>query len=183
MLHRTFAPFATLALLALTLGTAGCSNGSSPTEPAISNLDSSSAAVSSTGDKRHGADDPAGDDRGGQAGRGADDPAGDDHGGRRGRGADDPAGDRRGGRQQRPARGAEFSGVVSSVNGQTLSLASGARVVVNGQTQWNARGDLTSLDQVAAAVAAGRRTRVEGRGTRQADGSFLAQSIKAETGR
>jgi len=167
MIHRTFAPFAILALLALTLGTTGCSNGSSPTEPAFSNLDSSAAAVSSTGDKRHGADDPAGDDRGGQAGRGA----------------DDPAGDRRGGRQQRPARGAEFSGVVSSVNGQTLSLASGVRVVVSGQTQWNARGDLKSLDQVAAAVTAGRRTRVEGRGARQADGSFVAQSIKAETGR
>jgi hypothetical protein len=166
MIHRTFAPLATLALLALTLVTTGCSNGSSPTEPAVSNLDSSTAAVSSTGDKRHGADDPAGDDRGGQAGRGADDPAGDRNGGR-----------------QRPARGAEFSGVVSSVNGQTLNLAGGVRIVVNGQTQWNARGDLKSLDQVAAAVAAGRRTRVEGRGTRQADGTLVAQTIKAETGR
>jgi len=167
MIHRAFAPLATLVLLGLTLGTTGCSNGSSPTEPAFSNLDSSAAAVSSTGDKKHGADDPAGDDRGGQAGRGA----------------DDPAGDRRGGRQQRPARGAELSGVVSSVDGQTLTLASGLRLVVNGQTQWNARGDLKSLDQVAAAVAAGKRTRVEGRGARQADGSLLAQTIKAETGR
>lgn len=51
---------------------------------------------------RHGADDPAGDDRGG----GNDDPAGDDHGGRHAEaspmqlarhGADDPAGDDRGG--------------------------------------------------------------------------------------
>jgi hypothetical protein len=167
MIHRAFAPFATLVLLGLTLGTTGCSNGSNPTEPAFSNLDSSAAAVSSTGDKKHGADDPAGDDRGGQAGRGA----------------DDPAGDRRGGRQQRPARGAELSGVVSSVDGQTLTLASGLRIVVNGQTQWNARGDLKSLDQVAAAVAAGKRTRVEGRGARQADGTLLAQTIKAETGR
>lgn len=171
MIHRTFAPFATLSLLVLALGTVGCSNGSSPTEPAVSNFDSSSAAVSSTGDKRHGADDPAGDDHGGRrGGRGADDPAGDDNGGRRGG-------------RQRPARGAEFSGVVSSVDGQTLNLASGARVVVNGQTVWNARGDLKSLDQVATAVAAGRRTRVEGRGPRQADGTFVAQSIKAETGR
>ncbi|MEA2599301.1 MAG: hypothetical protein QOF89_293 [Acidobacteriota bacterium] len=182
MIHRTFAPLATLVLLGLTLGTTGCSNGSSPTEPAFSNLDSSTVAVSSTGDKKHGADDPTGDDRGGQAARGADDPAGDDHG-NRGRGADDPAGDRRGGRQQRPARGAEFSGVVSSVSGQTLNLAGGVRVVVNGQTQWNARSDLKSLDQVAAAVAAGKRTRVEGRGARQADGTLVAQSIKAETGR
>lgn len=172
MIHRTFAPLATLSLLVLALGTIGCSNGSSPTEPAVSSFDSSSAAVSSTGDKRHGADDPAGDDRGGRrGGRGADDPAGDDNGGRRG------------GRQRPAPRGAEFSGVVSSVDGQTLNLASGARVVVNGQTQWIARGDLTSLNQVAAAVAAGRRTRVEGRGTRQADGTLVAQTIKAETGR
>jgi len=170
MIHRTFAPLATLALLALTLVSTGCSHGSSPTEPAepaVSNLASSTAEASSLGTKRHGADDPAGDDRGGQAGRGA----------------DDPAGDRRGGGQQRPARGAEFSGVVSAVAGQTLTLASGVRVTVNAQTQWNARGDLKSLDRVAAAVAAGRRTRVEGRGARQADGSLLAQTIKAETGR
>src|SRR4051812_6212511 len=165
MNHRTFAPLALLALLAPAFATTGCSHGSSPTEPAVSDL-SSSTAASSLATKRHGADDPAGDDRGGQAGRGA----------------DDPAGDRRGG-QNRPARGAEFSGVVSSVDGQTLILASGLRVTVNGQTQWNARGDLKSLDRVAAALAAGKRTRIEGRGTRQADGSLLAQTIKAETGR
>ncbi len=40
-------------------------------------------------DRRHGADDPPGDDHGGA--RGADDPPGDDHGGARG--ADDPPGD------------------------------------------------------------------------------------------
>jgi hypothetical protein len=184
MIHRTFAPLATLALLALTLVSTGCSHGSSPTEPAepaVSNLASSTAASSSIGTKRHGADDPAGDDRGGQASPGADDPAGDNHGAQ-GHGADDPAGNRHGG-QQRPARGAEFSGVVSAVDGQTLTLASGVHVTVNAQTQWNARGDLKSLDRVAAAVSAGKRTRVEGRGARQADGSLLAQTIKAETGR
>src|SRR3954471_23184475 len=125
MNHRTFAPLALLALLAPAFAATGCSHGSSPTEPALSDLSSSAAPVSSTAastitTKRHGADDPAGDDRGGQAVRGA----------------DDPAGDRRGG-QNRPARGAEFSGVVSSVDGQTLILASGLRVTVNGQTQWN----------------------------------------------
>jgi len=184
MIHRAFAPLATFALLALSLVATGCSHGSSPTEPAepaVSNLAISSAASSSLGTKRHGADDPAGDDHGGQAGRGADDPAGDNRGGQ-GHGADDPAGNRRGG-QQRPARGAEFSGVVSAVDGQTLTLASGVHVTVNAQTQWNARGDLKSLDRVAAALAAGKRTRVEGRGARQADGSLLAQTIKAETGR
>jgi hypothetical protein len=51
---------------------------------------------------------------------------------------------------------------------------------VNGQTQWNRRGDLFTLQQVAAAVAAGKPTRAEARGTRQADGSLLAQTIKAE---
>jgi hypothetical protein len=184
MIRRIFAPLATLALLALTLVSTGCSHGSSPTEPAepaLSNLASSTSTSSSMGTKRHGADDPAGDDRGGQAGPGADDPAGDNRGGQ-GHGADDPAGNRHGG-QQRPARGVEFSGVVSSVDGQTLTLAGGVHVTVNGQTQWNARGDLKSLDRVAAAVAAGKRTRVEGRGARQADGSLLAQTIKAETGR
>jgi hypothetical protein len=176
MIRKTLAPLATLSLLTLTLAAGGCTKGSSPTEPAFSDLESSSAAVvaSPAGDtKRHGADDPAGDDRGGRnGGRGADDPAGDDRGGRGGRGGN-----------QRPARGAEFNGVVTSVAGGTLTLAGGTRVIVNGQTQWNSRGDLLSLDRVAAALNAGRRTRVEGRGARQADGTLLAQTIKAETGR
>lgn len=47
------------------------------------------------GHARHGADDPAGDDRGGQRATGvSDDPAGDDNGGGRHGGADDPAGHR-----------------------------------------------------------------------------------------
>ena len=174
MTHTRFLPTLTLlSLSVLALGTVGCSNGQSPTEPAFDTpVAAKSLAVS--GDKRHGADDPAGDDRGGRQGRGADDPAGDDHGGRG-----------NGGQQQRPPRaGAEREGAVAAVDAGagTLTLASGQRIAVNGQTQWNRRGDLLSLQQVAAAMAAGKPTRAEARGTLQA-GVLLAQTIKAEVGR
>jgi hypothetical protein len=180
----------TLSLSTLALGAVGCSNGHSPTEPAFDSLDAPIAASSSSSvsvdDKRHGADDPAGDDRGGQRNGGNDDRNGNNrngddngnNGGRRGRG--------RGGNDDntrpnpRPTAGAEFEARVLSVNGNTLNLAGGTRVTVNAQTQWIARGDLLTLAQVARSVSAGRFTRVEGRGTRQADGSFLAQTIKAE---
>ena len=59
-------------------------------------------------------------------------------------------------------------------------LAGGQRIVVNGQTQWDSRGDLFSLQQVAAAVNAGRPTRAEARGTVRADGALVAQTVKAE---
>ena len=72
-----------LSLSTLALGAVGCSQGQSPTEPAFDTpVAAKSLAVSQ--DKRHGADDPAGDDHGGQPAGGADDPAGDDHGGRNG---------------------------------------------------------------------------------------------------
>ena len=58
----------------------------------------------------HGADDPAGDDKGGSAGgHGADDPAGDDHGSG-GHGADDPAGDDKGGKSGKGSKGADDNG-------------------------------------------------------------------------
>ena len=53
---------------------------------------------------------------------------------------------------------------------------------MNGQTQWNRRGDLVSLQQVADSLAAGKPTRAEARGTLRA-GVLLAQTIKAENGR
>jgi hypothetical protein len=169
-----------LSLSTLAFGAVGCSN-QSPTEPASFDAPAakslpSTAAVQDAG-KRHGADDPAGDDRGQRRGRGADDPAGDDHG-RHGRGQGN-----QGNQQQRPPRAnQELEGAVASVDtgAGALVLAGGQRIVVNGQTQWNRRGDLTSLGQVAAAVSAGRPTRVEARGSRQTDGSLLAQTIKAE---
>ncbi|HEX9943016.1 MAG TPA: hypothetical protein VGG03_13440 [Thermoanaerobaculia bacterium] len=170
-----------LSASALALGAAGCSNGQSPTEPSIASLDAPVAAksVSSVSDESRGrgrgrgGNDAAANDRRGR-GRGGDDQAGDDRG-RRGRGNND---DRR---PEEPRVGQEFEATVVAVNGNTLTLAGGVRVVVNGQTQWNTRGDLFSLSQVAGAVAAGVPTRVEGRGVRQADGSILALTIKAET--
>jgi hypothetical protein len=180
-----------LSLSTLIVGAAGCSNGSSPTEPA--SFDAPVAAKSlavSADDKRHGADDPAGDDRGGRQGRGNDDRGGDDRGGRGrgGRGNDGNNGNNggnnngnNGGGQQRPPRaGTEREGAVASVGAGALALAGGQRIVVNGQTQWNSRGDLFSLQQVAAAVNAGKPTRAEARGTLRADGALVAQTIKAE---
>ncbi len=151
-----------LSLSTLIVGAAGCSNSHSPTEPESFDAPVAASSLSVSGDKRHGADDPAGDDRGGRQGRG-------------GRGGNN------GGNQQRPPRvGNEREGTVTSVGAGALVLAGGQRVVVNGQTQWNSRGDLFSLQQVAAAVNAGRPTRAEARGTLRADGALMAQTIKAE---
>jgi len=170
-----------VSVSALAFGAVGCSN-QSPTEPASFDDAPAAKSLSTTAGaeitgKRHGADDPAGDDRGGRQGRGADDPAGDDRGGRRGRGRGQ---DDQGGQQQRPQRGAELEGTVTSVGAGSLVLAGGQTIVVNGQTQWNRRGDLTTLDQVRAALAAGKPTRAEARGTRQANGSLVAQTLKVE---
>lgn len=199
----------TLSLSTLALGAMGCSNGSSPTEPAFDSLEAPVVATSSstdssvTGDKRGGDDDDnsgsgsgggsasgsgrnsSNDDndnnnrrrRGRGNGGGNDDDNGDDRGRRRGgRGGDDN--DRP--REDRPRNGAEFEARVLSVSGNTLNLAGGTRVTVTGATQWSARGDLFNLGQVSAAVAAGRPVRAEGRGIRQADGSFIAQTLKVE---
>ncbi|MFL6237156.1 MAG: hypothetical protein ACJ76N_28765 [Thermoanaerobaculia bacterium] len=159
-----------LTLLSLSTLAFGCSQGQSPTEPAF-DAPVAAKSLATSQDKRHGADDPAGDDRGGQQAGGADDPAGDDHGNRQGRG-----------QQQRPPRaGAEREGAVTAVDAgaATLTLAGGQRITVSSQTQWNRRGDLFTLQQVADAVAAGKPTRAEARGTLQA-GVLLAQTLKAE---
>jgi hypothetical protein len=195
-----------LSLLTLSLGAVGCSNGSSPTEPAFDSLEAPLAATSSStdssvvsdgGDKRGGDDDDdnsgsgsgstrSNDDnddddndnnrrRRGRGNGGNDDDNGDDRGRRRGgRGADDRP------RNDQPRNGAEFEARVLSVSGNTLNLAGGTRVLVNGATQWSARGDLFNLGQVSAAVAANRPVRAEGRGIRQGNGSFVAQTLKVE---
>jgi len=141
-----------LSLSTLALGAAGCSGGQSPTEPAF-DTPAATKSLAVSQDKRHGADDPAGDDHGG-----------------------------RNGRPQHPQRASQAEGSVASADAGSgiLVLVGGQRIAVNGQTQWNARGDLFSLQQVAAAVAAGKPTRAEARGTRQAGGALLAQTIKAE---
>jgi len=84
--------------------------------------------------------------------------------------------------QQPPANRAraEFEGAVTAVQGGTILLAGGQRVAVDGQTVFSPRGDLRSLAALSQAVASNRSPRVEGRGTRQADGAILAASIKAE---
>lgn len=177
-----------LSLSTLLAGATACSNGHSPTEPESFDAPVAAKSLAVADDKRHGADDPAGDDRGGRQGHGADDPAGDDRGGRRGRGNGGNNnggnnGNNNGGNQQRlPRAGSEREGTVASVDAGAgiLTLAGGQRIVVNGQTQWIARGDLFSLQQVAAAVNANRPTRAEARGTLRADGALVAQTIKAE---
>jgi len=194
--HR---PLLLLASIALTTGVLGaCSQGhSSPTEPSLSfDIAESFAADSAAGDdltgdaaaKRHGGDD--GNDNGGSGdddgtadqGRGDNGNGnGDNNNGRRnrgrngrGRGGDDPQ------QPRAPRGGQEFEATVQSVAGSTITLVTGTRVVVNGQTQWSARGDLLTLQALAGAVARNRAPRVEGRGNRQADGSILALTIKAE---
>jgi hypothetical protein len=193
--HRSLVLLAAVALSTATLG--ACSKGS-PTEPTpLVELDSFSAtsesssfgAVLDDGKRRgRGGDDGTADDNGGR-GRGGDDGQADDRGGRRGRGGrghgNDDANDDRRPRQPRQPRqpgqaGLEFEGSVLSVAGQTINLAGGTRVIVDGQTQWIARGDLFTLAQVSRSAASGAPTRVEGRGTRRADGAILALTIKAE---
>lgn len=156
--------------------------------------------------KRHGADDGSADDNGGNRG-GNDDGTASGNSGRGSGGNDDGNNDRqrrnrgrnrgRGGNgqpqptptpgqpqptptPQAPRAGQEFEAAVRSVNGNTITLVTGQRILVNGQTQWNARGDLFSLADISGSLAAGLNPRVEGRGNRQADGSIIALTIKGE---
>jgi hypothetical protein len=179
-----------LAALALSIATLGACSKNSPTEPTLA-FDSAAKSVADSsslagGDKRHGDDDGSADDNGDdRRGRGGDDGTADDNDnnrrnrGRGGRG--DRPNDPNDPQQPRPPRaGQEFEATVASVSGNTITLVTGTRVVVNAQTQWSARGDLRTLAALASAVAGSRNPRVEGRGTRQADGSILATTIKAE---
>ena len=192
-------PLLLLGALALSTAALGACSKGSPTEPTIAFDSAAKAAADSSsvagGDKRHGDDDGSADDNGG--GRGGNDDGTANNDNRRGRGGDDGADDNdnnrrnrgrgRGDRpndpnnpQQPPRGGQEFEATVASVGGNTITLVTGTRVIVNGQTQWSARGDVRTLSALANAVAANRRPRVEGRGARQADGSILAATIKAE---
>ena len=199
--HRRLASLAALPLAAALL--VGCSQGS-PTEPSLEQSALSVAPASSltsvsdeSRGRGRGGDDDRDDDRRGRRGRddrnGNDDRGGrnggDDRGGRNGGGGG--GGDDRGGRNGggggggrnddgQPRTGLEFEGAVVAVNGQTITIAGGTRIVVNGATQWSGRGDLFTLDAVAGSLASGDPTRVEGRGERQANGTLLARTIKAE---
>lgn len=164
---------ALIAATTLPLGTVGCSNGSSPTEPAFSDDQPVLSASASTSGLSSVTEESKGRGRGkGRRGRGGDDRAGDDNGRRGGRGGQDDDNNQRAGQ--------EFEGTVASVGQNSITLTNGTRIVVNGQTQWIARGDLHTLNQVAGSVAANRPTRVEGRGTRQGNGNILALTLKAE---
>lgn len=190
--HRSLYLLAAVALSTAALG--ACSKGS-PTEPTpLAELEPLSAASSIAADDAAGSLTAVAEEskrRGrGRGGNGsADDNGGSGRRGRGGRGNgggnnDDGNNGNDNGNQpggQRPGRaGIEFEDRVAAVNGQTIRLANGTRVVVDGRTQWSSRGDLFTLAQVAGSAASGAPTRVEGRGTRQADGAILALTIKAE---
>lgn len=171
MIRSKLQTLALASLLALPLATTACSPGQSPTEPAFDDTQTSAVSASTvssvTDESRRG--------RGGKDdGTTRNDDKNNNKGNRgRGRGGDDNG-------NKAPRGGQEFEAAVSSVNGNSLTLANGVRIVVNGSTQWSGRGDLFTLDQISGSLAAGRHPRVEGRGTRQADGSILATTIKAE---
>jgi hypothetical protein len=171
MIRMKFQTLALASILTLPLATTACSPGQSPTEPAF---DDETAAVSSvTDESRRG--------RGGKNDDNKDDDKNDDKGRRgRGRRGDDRGNDDRRGGDRAPRGGQEVEGAVASVGASSLTLTNGTRIVVNGSTQWSARGDLFSLSQVAGSLSAGRNPRAEARGTRQSDGALLAATIKAE---
>lgn len=171
MIRIKLSTLALASVLILPIATTACSQGSSPTEPAFDDemLSASASSQSVVTEESKG------------RGRGGDDDRDDDNNNRRrGRGGrGDRDDDNRPGNNQ-PRNGQEFEGAVASVGSSSVTLTSGLRVVVNGSTQWVGRGDLFSLSHVANSLSAGRNPRVEGRGTRQSDGSILANTIKAE---
>jgi hypothetical protein len=197
---RSTYSLALISLLTLPLGAVGCSKDSkSPTEPSsiaapvVSQQAASSSTTSVSDESRNrrrrgrgGNDDRGGNDnRGGRGGN--DDRGGDDNRGGRGGNDDRGGNDNRGGRggnddNNNNRQGQEFEARVTAVDvgAGIITLADGTRVRVNAQTQWIARGDLLSLTELAGSVRAGENPRVEGRGTRQADGTILANTIKAE---
>jgi len=175
MIRTKLSTLALASVLVLPLATAGCSKGSSPTEPAFDDqLASASSLATVTGEsKGGGSGDNSADDNNNnrRRGRGGNGDQNDDKNNnrRRGRGGNGGNDD-----NNRPARnGREFEGAVASVGSDSVTLVGGLRIVVNGGTQWSGRGDLFSLSQVSSSLAAGNNPRVEGRGTRQADGSIL----------
>jgi hypothetical protein len=189
MIRIKLSTLALASVLVLPLATAGCSKGSSPTEPAFDDELASASSLStmteeSKGSGSGGSDDNSADDNDNNRRRrsrgGDDDDRNDDNNNRRrGRGGRGDRGNND--NDNRPARnGREFEGAVASVGSSSVTLVGGLRIEVNGGTQWSGRGDLFSLSEIARSLAAGNDPRVEGRGTRQGDGSILAQTIKAE---
>ena len=76
----------------------------------------------------------------------------------------------------------EFEGLAASVAlaSQSVTLDDGTVVVVNADTAWDPSGNLFSLAEIAAALAAAGVVEVEGEGYYQIGGSILATKIKAK---
>ena len=175
MIRIKLQTLALASILTLPLATTACSPGQSPTEPAF---DDETSAVSASSSTLSSATDESRRGRGGKDDGTTKNDDKNNNKGNRGRGRGGNGGDDNG--NTAPRGGQEFEAAVSSVGSNSLTLANGVRVVVTGTTQWSGRGDLFTLNQVAGSLAAGRHPRVEGRGTRQADGSIVANTIKAE---
>jgi hypothetical protein len=178
MIRIKLQTLALASILTLPLATTACSPGHSPTEPAFDDPVANTSAVSASSSTLSSATDESRRGRGGKDDGTTKNDDKNNNKGNRGRGRGGNGGDDNG--NKAPRGGQEFEAAVSSVGSGSLTLANGVRVVVNGTTQWSSRGDLFTLDQISGSLAAGRHPRVEGRGTRQADGSILATTIKAE---
>ena len=77
----------------------------------------------------------------------------------------------------------EVDGIVTGVDSsaQSISLASGDRVVVDFNTRWDPLGDLVTINQLESAFKSGQTVRVEADGKVIDAGTVLAETIKAET--
>lgn len=80
-----------------------------------------------------------------------------------------------------PGGDTQFAGVVGTVDrgGRRMSLTNGVTVAVDNSSRFDATGDLFTFEAVASAVEQGQRIRVDGDGVFRADGSVLAERIRA----
>ncbi len=176
----TLAPALLLSLVTFTA--VGCSkSAASPTEPSFLSDDvSATSANLVTGESRAQETSAAPQQAAGNAlssNREAE--PGDDRGGRNG-GGRNGGGRNGGGRDDGNRTGTEFEAAVASINGSTITLATGGKVVVNAATAWSARGDLHNLAALRTSLNRNQHPRIEGRGTRQTNGAILAKTLKAE---
>ncbi len=178
----TLAPALLLSLA--TLAAVGCSqSGASPTEPAFLSDGSSVSSANQVTGESHGPATNAAPQQAPSNGLTSNREAepGDDHGGGHGGGnGGGNGGGHHNGTDDNPQAGNQFRGAVSAINGNTITLASGAKVAVNAATVWSARGDLRTLAALRTSLNRNQHPRIEGRGTRRPNGSILAKTLKAE---
>lgn len=179
MTPKTLAPALLLSLATLTA--VGCSkSAASPTEPAFLSEDSSATSASLVSGESRAQETTAAQPAAGNGLTSNREPEpGDDRGGRNG-GGRNGGGRNGGGRDDGNRAGTEFEAAVASINGSTITLATGSKVVVNAATVWSARGDLHNLAALRTSLNRNQHPRIEGRGTRQANGVILAKTLKAE---